>query len=266
MAAHHRHVAGVVVHAVLLLVGGVVLFIDDDQSEIGIRQEQSRARADDDGHLAFGDSPPGARALARRQFGVPFRRSHAETRGEAIEELRGERDLRHQDEALPAASDRVGHRLEIHFGLAGAGDAVEQRHRITALGDGGFERRRGGALVGGQVGLGEIGIGLLRDRLGRQHHGFERAFVDQAVDHACADACFARRLAFCAHHTVGKKLQHALPRTGHARRRRSGKFYADALALGAEMLAHAQAHAQHHAARTTPCSSPPSRRSCAARA
>ena len=127
VAAHHRHVAGVIAHAVLLLVGGVVLLIDDDQAEIGIGQKQRRARADDDRYFAFGDGPPGARAPARRQFRMPFRRPRAEARGEAVEELRGERDLRHQDQALPAAADRVRHRLEINFGLAGAGDAVEQR-------------------------------------------------------------------------------------------------------------------------------------------
>ena len=36
MAAHHGHVAGVIVHAVFLLVGGIVLLIDDDQAEIGV--------------------------------------------------------------------------------------------------------------------------------------------------------------------------------------------------------------------------------------
>ncbi len=66
VAAHHRHVAGVIVHAVFLLVGLVVLLIDDDQAEIGIGQEQRRARADHDRHLAVGDRPPGARASARR--------------------------------------------------------------------------------------------------------------------------------------------------------------------------------------------------------
>ncbi len=30
MTAHHRHVAGVIMHAVFLFVGGVVLFVDDD--------------------------------------------------------------------------------------------------------------------------------------------------------------------------------------------------------------------------------------------
>ena len=144
MAAHHRHVAGVIVHAVFLLVGRVVLLIDDDQAEIGVGQKQRRARADDDGDFAVGDRPPGARAAARRELRMPFRRAHAEARGEAVEELRGERDLRHQDQALPAGADRVGHRLEINFGLARAGDAVEQRDRIAALGDGCFQRRGGG--------------------------------------------------------------------------------------------------------------------------
>ena len=40
-----------------------------------------------------------------------------------------------------------------------------------------------------------------------------------------------------------------MARRGHPLRRRAGKPHADALARGAEMLAHAQAHAQHHAAR-----------------
>ena len=132
-AAHHRHVAGVVVRAVLLLVGGIVLFIDDDEAEVGVRQEQRRARADDHRHLVGRDRRPGARAFARRKLRVPFRRPRAETRGEAIEKLRGERDLRHQDQRLPLQPDVFRHRLEIDLRLAGAGDAVEQRDRVAAL-------------------------------------------------------------------------------------------------------------------------------------
>ena len=131
--AHHRHVAGVIAHAVLLLVGRIVLLIDDDQTQIGIRQKQRRARADHHRDLARRDRGPGARALSRRDLGMPFRRTHAEALGEAVEELRGERDLRHQDQDLLVAPDRLGHRLEIHFGLARAGDAIDQRHREAAL-------------------------------------------------------------------------------------------------------------------------------------
>ena len=98
MRAHHRHVAGVIMRAVILLVGLVVLFIDDDETEIGIGQEQRRARADHDRRLACRDRRPIARAGARRQFGMPFQRPHAKALREAIEELAGQRDLRHQDQ------------------------------------------------------------------------------------------------------------------------------------------------------------------------
>ncbi len=250
MAAHHRHVAGVVMHAVFLLVGGVVLFIDDDETEIGVGQKQRRARADHDGSLAAGDGAPGARAFARRQFRMPFRRPHPEARGEAVEELRGERDLRHQDQTLPAGADGVRHRLEIDLGLARAGDAVEQRHRIAAGSDRRFQRRRRGALIGAEFRLQKIGIGLFRDRLRRQHQRFQRAFVDQAVDHPGTDAGLAHGFALGARHAVGKKFEHALTCRGHALRRIAGEPDTDPLALGAEMLTHAQAHAQHHAART----------------
>ena len=37
--ANHGHVAGVITHAVLLLVGRIVLLIDDDEAELGVGQE-----------------------------------------------------------------------------------------------------------------------------------------------------------------------------------------------------------------------------------
>ncbi len=249
MPAHHRHVAGVITHAVLLLVGRIVLLIDHDQAEIGVRQKQSRARADNDADFTIGDGAPGARPLARRQFGMPRGGPRTETGREAVEKLRGKRNLRHQDQALPAAADGVRHRLEIDLGLAGAGDAIEQRDRIAALGDDGLQRRGGGVLVGGEVCHNEIGIRRLRHRLGRQHYDLQRAFVDEPVDHAGADAGLARGLRLAAHHAVGEQRQHAPACAGQPFRRRAGQPHADALAFGAQMLAHAQAHAQHHAAR-----------------
>jgi len=179
---------------------------------------------------------------------VPFRGPGAETRGEAVEKLRGERNLRHQDQALPAAADRVRHRVEIDFGFSRTGDAVKERDRIAAGCHRLLQGNRRGALVGGEIRRDEIGIGRLRDRLGRQHHGGERAFVDEAVDHAGGNARLARGIGLAAHHAVGEKIEHAPARSGQALGRRARKPHADALAFGAEMLAHAQAHAQHHAA------------------
>ena len=139
--AHHRHVAGVIAHAVLLLVGGVVLLIDDDQAEIGVGQEQRRARADDDAHLAGRDRAPGARALARRQLAnaiPPGARRSARRSGRGTARSSAISGIR-ISACRPRRID-LGHRLEIDLGLARAGDAVEQRHRVAALGDGRAQR------------------------------------------------------------------------------------------------------------------------------
>ncbi len=45
-AAHHRDVAGVVMDAIFLLEAGLMCFIDDDQAEIGIGQEQGGSCTD----------------------------------------------------------------------------------------------------------------------------------------------------------------------------------------------------------------------------
>src|SRR3546814_1207763 len=42
-AAHHRHVAGMIMDAVLLLEARLMRFIDDDEAGIGIRREQGRS-------------------------------------------------------------------------------------------------------------------------------------------------------------------------------------------------------------------------------
>jgi primosomal protein N' (replication factor Y) len=67
MTAHHRHVAGVILDALFLLEAWFVSFVDDNQAEVGIGQEQRRARADDHLRLAARDGPPGPPALEPAQ-------------------------------------------------------------------------------------------------------------------------------------------------------------------------------------------------------
>ena len=146
-------------------------------------------------------------------------------------------------------SDVFGYPLKIDFGLARARHAVKQRRRIAALVGGGAQRVGGGELAEREFRFAEIRIGRPRHRFRRQHHGFQRALVDQSVDHAGADAGFARGVAFAARHAVGKHRQHARPRRRHACWLRPYKAHADTFARRPEMVAHAQRHAQHHAAR-----------------
>ena len=234
--------------AVLLLVGRVVLFIDDDEAEIGIRQKQRRTRADHHLHFVRRHRAPSARAGAWAKLRMPLGRLGAEALGEAVEELRGERDFRHQDQRLPLVPDVFRDALEIDFGLAGAGDTVEQRDGVAALVDRGAQRVGGGQLQQREIGFLKIRVRRPRHRFGRQHDRLQRAFVDQPVDHAGADAGFLRGLAFRAREPIGEQRQHARARRRHALRRGPRQPHADALAAGAEMFPHAQRHAQHHAA------------------
>ena len=190
--------------AVLLLVGRIVLLIDDDQSEIGIGQKQRRARADHDRHLIVGDRRPGARSQARRYLRMPFRRPRAEALGKAVERLRRERDFRHQDQRLPFLADVLGHRFEIDFRFPRTGDAVEQRHRVAALVNRSAQRIGSGELTERKFRLAEIRIGRSRYRLRRQHHRLQRAFVDQAVDHAGGNTGFACGVALGAREAVSE--------------------------------------------------------------
>ncbi|MEY9106359.1 hypothetical protein ABH999_002555 [Bradyrhizobium yuanmingense] len=249
MSAHHRHVTGVVVHAVVLLVGLVVLLIDDDEAKIGVREKQRRTRADHDRRRTFGDRGPIARAGARGELGMPFDRPHAKTLREAIEELAGQRDLRHQDQRLLAAADHLGDRFEIDLGLARAGDAVEQRDMEGAVGRERAHRIHTGTLQRRKIRPAEFRIGCRRRRRRRHWLNRERAFIDEAVDHARGDAGLLGRLGLAVQQPVRQQRDNALARRCQALRRIAGQAHAGAHPLRAEIFAHAQAHAQHHAAR-----------------
>ncbi len=125
-----------------------MLFVDDDQAELGKRQEQRRTGADHDPGPAVGDRPPGVSALGLADVGVPLCREDAKTVAKALEPLRAEGNLRQQDQHLPSGGKRCGECREIGLGLAGASDPVEHGHAEPSGGDMVDEWARGGGLVG----------------------------------------------------------------------------------------------------------------------
>ena len=173
-----------------------MLLIDNEDGEIAERQEQSRARPGDDLHLALREASPDAGTLARADAGMPFRRPHAEALRETIEELRRQRDFRHQDQRLPSLAQSFRDGLEINLRLARAGDAFEQSDGKAAQFDLGDERGGGLGLIGLELRRGEIRIAGRRDRLGRQRHRLQRALIDERIDDAgrARSACSARSL------------------------------------------------------------------------
>ena len=90
--------AGVVAGVALLLVGGVVLLVDDDQAEVADRGEDGRARADADARLAAAQAPPLVVALAGGEGRVEDGEAVAEPGAEAGHRLRREADLGDEDD------------------------------------------------------------------------------------------------------------------------------------------------------------------------
>src|SRR5689334_25144114 len=64
------HVAGMIGYAVLLLIGALMLFIDNDEAKLGPGQEQGRTCPDDDLRCSFGHRAPGPLALTRAHAGM----------------------------------------------------------------------------------------------------------------------------------------------------------------------------------------------------
>ncbi len=109
-----------------------MLLVDDDEAKVGKRQEERRARPDDDARAARGDRPPGIAPRGLRHVGMPFDRRRAKAPAEAVEPLRPQRDLGQQDQHLAAGGERRGDRREIGLGLARSGDPVEHRDAEAA--------------------------------------------------------------------------------------------------------------------------------------
>jgi hypothetical protein len=145
-------VAGGVAHALVLLVAGVVFFVDDDQAEPRRREHRQAGAQHDVGAALHGlHEALGAGAFGQRrvQADHPRRRKAP---GHAAFELGREGDLGDQDQGLAAAGDDLLHEAQVDLGLAAAGDAEEQEgleapEAFREAGDGGllFVGEGGGA-------------------------------------------------------------------------------------------------------------------------
>ena len=204
-------------HALLLLERRLVLLVDHDQAEVGERQEQRRPRADHHRCGALGHRAPGHPADPRRQVRVPHRRRHAEAALEALQPLRGQRDLRQQHQRLAALAQAFGHRLQIDLGLARPGHPVQQgdgkvprRHRLP-------QRGGGGLLIGRQDLAGMLRVRDRERRLDRQHGGDQQPRVRHAPHDAGTNPRGARQFTRRARLPFGQRVQHLAPCLGEPR-------------------------------------------------
>ena len=218
------HVAGVVENALLLLVGGVMLFIDHDQAKVAERQEQRRPRAHNHLHTALGAHLPKAAAFGGGHAGMPLPRSGAKALLDAGEEISGQGNLGQQDQRLLPTAQRGRHGLQINLGLARAGDAFQQGRGIAAFRDSGIQRSPCANLIPRQPRRSrriKHRIGQIARRLFLGQH----ARLDQPLDDRGADIGQFRQ--FAQRHRRGthpaQRLDHLVPRLGQAVRDGTGK-------------------------------------------
>ena len=127
MGQHHGYVAGVVAGSgVVLFVTGFVLFINDDQAQIVERQKHRRPHPNHKLILPGYDAFPDFHPLVVRKFGVVNAHFIAKNALQTNHDLGRQRNFGKQIQHLRAAGQRLLNQVDIHFGFATSGNAMEQ--------------------------------------------------------------------------------------------------------------------------------------------
>ena len=172
--------------AFFLLVGLVVFFIDHDQLQLAERQEQRRARADNDARPARRHFTPHTAARGGASRRVPLCGDGSETLFEARRHRLRQRNLGQQDEhlRLRVATQRLGDGFEIDLGLARPGDTIEQRYAKGILAHHLAKISRRLKLFAGEIARWALGIGQRKGLIQRALDLRERARIDETLHHA----------------------------------------------------------------------------------
>jgi hypothetical protein len=124
------NVSGVIAGRGGLLVGGLVLLIDDDQSEVRDGREERGAGSDGDPRLAAGYPVPLVKPLPCRKPAVQDGYARPEPGAETSDGLRGERDLRNKHDCRAPVRKLVVDGAHVDLGLPRSGDPV-QKHALA---------------------------------------------------------------------------------------------------------------------------------------
>lgn len=164
MAAPYRQVPRGVPQTVLLLVRGIMLLVDDDESEIRHRRGDGHAGTKQDARIAFDRLQPGLKARPIREAAVQDCKGMSatevgEARSENAFQLWCQINLGHHKQHLPAHVQDSPGSMEVDLRFAAAGDPPQQHHPV-ALHCGNCRGRRLLLIV--QV----VGVGLRAGRGG----------------------------------------------------------------------------------------------------
>ena len=126
LGAESSHVPRVVAGMAVRQVGRLVLLVHHDDAQVLAGGEHRAAGTDDHLGLSAPNAPPFIKAFPGGQPRMQHRRRIAEACAEPADHLRGQGDLRHQDDGGLPPRQHMAHQADKHLGLARAGHAVEQ--------------------------------------------------------------------------------------------------------------------------------------------
>ena len=106
-----------------------MLFIRDDEAQIGKRKKDRGTRTQNDLDLAGADLVPGLQPFVLTEFAMINAHVTAEMPLQPPDDLGRQRDLRQQVERLPALTDRCFDLPDIDLGLPAGRYSVEQANR-----------------------------------------------------------------------------------------------------------------------------------------
>ena len=110
-----------------LIVGRVVAFICNDQTEIGKRRKQCTAGTDDQLQRTTARPPPGIVSLPLRKLRMDDTDLARKAAQKAADRLRRKGNFWHQNNGLPAELDSFLRGAQIDLGLARAGNPSEEK-------------------------------------------------------------------------------------------------------------------------------------------
>ena len=111
-----------------LLIAGLVLLVDNDETQVAERAKECRAGAHDHTRGTAGDHIPLVQALASRKSRMEDRNHLAKARTEAADGLGRQRDLGHKHASRAASREHALDGGEVNLGFTGSGDAVDKDH------------------------------------------------------------------------------------------------------------------------------------------
>ena len=144
------YLARMVARAGTLLVAGLVLLVDDDETQVAGRAKERRAGADYHAGRTAGDHIPLVQTLAGRKARMEHGDRLAKARTEAADGLGRQRDLGHEHAGRTAGRQHALNRREIDLGFAGTGNAIDQHHIAVSVQTGTLNLREGLLLAVGK--------------------------------------------------------------------------------------------------------------------